>query len=108
MRDRDRSGRYARPDNPMEWLAVGVLLGVGVLLVIAPTWLAHREASLPPAPPAVTVTTMPTLGTLPACDDDAPGRPVTGPCWLMDDGGMAVWPYPYAPTPVAVMGGWTP
>lgn len=40
---------------------------------------------------------------LPPCDDDAPGRPVVGTCWLADDDGVAVWPHPYAPTPLAVL-----
>lgn len=102
MRQRDRSGRYVRPVG-MGWAAIGVLLGVGVLLVVVPSWLAR--ASTPAPAPTVTVTVVPTLGAIPPCDDDAPGRPITGPCWLVDDDMTAVWPYPYAPTPVAVLRG---
>lgn len=39
------------------------------------------------------------------CDEDRPGHPVTGPCWLADDGTLAVWPYPYAPAPLYVLQG---
>jgi hypothetical protein len=99
MRDRDRSGRYVRPDNPMEWVAILALLLIGVGLVAAPAWVGLSRADTAPAP-AVTV---PTLGSIPPCDDDAPGRPITGPCWLVDDDMTAVWPYPYAPTPLAVL-----
>lgn len=42
---------------------------------------------------------------LPSCDDDAPGRPITGTCWLWDDDQVAVWPYPYAPQPLYVLTG---
>ena len=42
---------------------------------------------------------------LPSCDDDAPGRPITGTCWLADDDQVAVWPYPYAPEPIYVLTG---
>ena len=104
MRHRDPSGRYARRTNPMEWSAIVALLLIGVGLVAAPAWVGLSRADATPAP-AVTVTVQPTLGSLPPCDDDAPGRPITGPCWLLDDDMTAVWPYPYAPTPLAVLRG---
>lgn len=50
------------------------------------------------APPVVTV-----VQHLRPCDDDAPGDPVTGACWLSDDGGVAIWPYPYAPEPLMIL-----
>lgn len=34
------------------------------------------------------------------CDQDTPGQPVTGPCWLSDSGTLAIWPHPYATTPL--------
>lgn len=42
---------------------------------------------------------------LPTCDRDIPGAPVTGTCWLADDGSVAVWPRPYASGPVAILEG---
>ena len=42
---------------------------------------------------------------VPPCDDDAPGKPITGTCWLADDGGVAVWPRPYAPAPIYILAG---
>lgn len=76
-----------------------VVVAVGIMTLWQGLWPHHE----PPQPP--------TLGSIPACDDDAPGRPVTGPCWLLDDDGpdgqrrISVWPYPYAPTPLAVLAG---
>jgi hypothetical protein len=40
---------------------------------------------------------------LPPCDDSAPGREVTGTCWLADDDGVSVWPTPYATVPLYVL-----
>jgi len=40
---------------------------------------------------------------LPPCDDDAPGKPIIGTCWLLDDDGpngerrVSVWRHPYDP-----------
>jgi hypothetical protein len=47
----------------------------------------------------------PATGTLylPPCDDDAPGRPIQGTCWLLDDGGIAIWPAPYQGDPIVVL-----
>lgn len=74
-----------------------------VSLVAGPVLTRHTSPA--PAIPAPAVTT----ATLPACDDDAPGDPVTGPCWLLDDGPggrlVRVFPYPYAPQPLYVLAG---
>jgi len=71
---------------------------LSVSLVAGPLVARHRD----PVPAATTV-------TLPACDDDAPGHPVTGPCWLIDDGPggtlVRVFAYPYAPEPLYVLTG---
>jgi len=71
---------------------------LSVSLVAGPLVARHRD----PVPAATTV-------TLPACDDDAPGHPVTGPCWLIDDGPggtlVRVFAYPYAPEPLYVLAG---
>lgn len=40
---------------------------------------------------------------LPPCDDDAPGHPVTGMCWLADDGTVSIWPRPYADQPLEIL-----
>ena len=74
---------------------------LSVSLVAGPLVARHRD----PAPAPVAATT----ATLPACDDDAPGHPVTGPCWLIDDGPggtlVRVFAYPYAPEPLYVLTG---
>lgn len=51
---------------------------------------------------------VPVTVTLPPCDDDRPGQAITGPCWLADDGQLAVWPYPYAPAPSLILAPSTP
>jgi hypothetical protein len=78
---------------------------LSVSLVAGPLVARHRDPAPAPAPAPVAATTV----TLPACDDDAPGRPVTGPCWLIDDGPggtlVRVFAYPYAPEPLYVLAG---
>lgn len=71
------------------WLC-GAVAGASVAVGVMTYRDAVRQA------PAVSA-------TLPPCDDSSPGHPVTGPCWLTDDGGTAVWPYPYAPQPLYVL-----
>ena len=84
----------------MAVLSVSLVAGplVAGPLVAGPLVARHRD----PVPAAPTV-------TLPACDDDAPGHPVTGPCWLIDDGPggtlVRVFAYPYAPEPLYVLAG---
>lgn len=79
----------------MAVLSVSLVAGP---LVAGPLVARHRD----PVPAATTA-------TLPACDDDFPGHPVTGPCWLIDDGPggtlVRVFAYPYAPEPLYVLAG---
>lgn len=42
--------------------------------------------------------------TLPACDDNRPGQPVAGPCWLADGNQVAVYPRPHG-TPLYILAG---
>lgn len=78
-------------------IVTGVVFGVlaAVLALAQPT---RQSAPQVPAraPESVTV-------TLPPCDATDP--PTQGPCWLWDDDTIAVWPYPYAPTPLYVLAG---
>lgn len=86
---------------------VASIAAIAVSVVAAPALRALRPSEGPQTVPVVApVATGPV--DLPACDDDAPGRPVTGPCWLLDDGQLAVWPYPYAPAPIYRLEGWQP
>lgn len=82
------------------WRA-SVSLALGVILFCLASLLG-RPVCVPAAP------VTPIGVHLPPCDDDAPGKPVTGPCWLSDDGRVAVWPYPYAPQPWYVLDGSQP
>lgn len=78
------------------------IIAVGALMMVlgafgAVLWRVDRPAPVEPS-------AWPTAGaTLPPCDATMP--PADGPCWLWDDDTIAVWPYPYAPTPLLVLGG---
>ena len=81
-------------------LAGPVVTGYMVTACLFMTAIHASRWNPQPDPPAVTV-------YLPPCDDDAPGHPVTGTCWLLDDGPggvlVRVFPYPYAPVPLYVL-----
>lgn len=87
--------------NTIGWLAITLWLGTLVWACVTIARDVDRLERVLDARQAVTV-------TLPPCDDDHPGAPVTGPCWLADNGTVAVWPYPYAPHPLYVLTGSTP
>ena len=76
-------------------IVTGTVFGaLGAVLALA---LSVPAPQVPvKAPESVTV-------TLPPCDATDP--PTQGPCWLWDDDTIAVWPYPYAPTPLYVLAG---
>jgi hypothetical protein len=95
---RQRLRRRERQD-----LLLVIMPILAVLAIVAVTmWaLIHQtERETLQQRPAIT---WPSGQHLPPCDDGAPGAPVTGPCWLTDDGGTAIWPYPYASEPVAIL-----
>ena len=92
--------------NLAHLFVAGAVLAVGTLVGVTIGISAHAATETPRAHP---------VGVhLPPCDDDAPGKPITGPCWLIDDDGpgrqtrISVWPYPYAPQPWYVLDGSQP
>jgi hypothetical protein len=96
-------------------LAVGTSVYVTVSLATRQTpappvpqcWAAMTEDSTPHPVPcdyrdgAYWPLTAPL--TLPPCDDGAQGT-----CWLTDDGSVAIWPRPYASTPLLILEGSKP
>jgi hypothetical protein len=83
--------------RPSIAIVTGAVLGAAVAVILA---VGFRPADPAPVPAPV-----PVMVQLPPCDDDAPGRPVTGPCWLSDEDRVWIYPYPYASAPMYVLNG---